>query len=62
MLAVWNAGLGKHVLFQVHDSLPCSVPRPEVAREIADVMRDAVKLEVPVKVDVKIGPNWGECN
>ena len=60
MLAVWEAGLGKHVLFQMHDSLPCSVPDPCITRQIADVMQDAVKLEVPVKVDVKIGKNWGE--
>jgi len=61
MRAVWRAGLGKHALIQVHDELCCSVPDRKIAREIADVMRDAVKLEVPVKVDLEIGPNWRDA-
>jgi len=24
-------------------------------------MEDAVKLNVPSKVDVEVGPSWGEC-
>lgn len=61
MKAVWDAGLGKHVLIQVHDELCCSVPKKGVAVQIAEIMRDAVKLEVPVKVDVEIGPNWRDA-
>lgn len=61
MLAVYNAGLAKHVMIQVHDELCCTVPSKKVAMQIAEIMRDAVKLEVPVKVDVEIGPNWRDA-
>jgi DNA polymerase I-like protein with 3'-5' exonuclease and polymerase domains len=59
MRAVLDAGLGKHLLVQVHDELCCSVPDEAMAVRISELMRDAVKLEVPSKVDVTIGANWG---
>ena len=59
MLDVWNAGLGDRVMIQIHDELACSVPDRKVAEEIASIMRDAVKLEVPSKVGISIGDNWG---
>ena len=59
MKAVWDSGLGKHVLIQVHDELCCSVPDDTTAQKIADHMRDAVKLQVPSKVEVSIGERWG---
>lgn len=61
MRRVWDAGYGKHILMQVHDELGASVPDPKIADDIAELMRDAVKLVVPVVVDVEIGDNWGEC-
>ena len=51
------------MLLQVHDELIFEVPRDEVeemsglARE---VMASALELSVPLKVDVKMGPNWGD--
>ena len=59
--AVYDAGYGGHVLIQVHDELCCSVKDRATAVKISEVMRDAVKLEVPVKVDVEIGPNWRDA-
>jgi len=61
MKAVYDAGYGGHVLIQVHDELCCSVKDRATAVKISEVMRDAVKLEVPVKVDVEIGPNWRDA-
>lgn len=52
------------MLLQIHDELVFEVPSDQVqplARLVADEMAGAVKLSVPVKVDVKFGPNWAEC-
>lgn len=61
MLDVWQAGLGRHVMIQVHDELCLSVPDRRIGHQVADIMRNAVKLEVPVKVDIEFGPNWGDA-
>jgi DNA polymerase-1 len=49
-------------LLQVHDELDFSLgpksPRPE---KIKAIMEDAVKLKVPLLVEMKSGKNWGEC-
>lgn len=51
------------MILQVHDELlfECG-PRvvKEVAKMIKDKMENALRLSVPVIVDLKIGPNWGE--
>ncbi|MEK7617059.1 MAG: DNA polymerase [Patescibacteria group bacterium] len=51
------------MILQVHDELlfECT-PRSvrEVAKMVKDKMENALKLSVPVVVDLKIGPNWGE--
>lgn len=60
MLAVHKAGLGQKVLIQVHDELCCSVTGRAEADMIATIMRDAVQLEVPSKVDVDLGSSWME--
>jgi DNA polymerase-1 len=55
--------LQSKMLLQVHDELVFEVPREEmdVLRDIVpDIMDSAVKLDVPLKVDTKVGRNWGE--
>jgi DNA polymerase-1 len=55
--------LQSKMLLQVHDELVFEVPDNEmdVLREIVpDIMDAAVKLDVPLKVDTKVGKNWGE--
>ena len=47
-------------MLQVHDEIALSVKSREEAEEAAKIMREAVELAVPSKVDVEIGPNWGE--
>ena len=55
--------ISAELLLQVHDELIVEAPADK-ATEIAAIMRDcmeqAIPLSVPVKVDVKIGPNWYE--
>lgn len=49
------------LLLQVHDELVLETPRDEVkvlAATVKEVMESAAELKVPLKADVKAGPNW----
>ena len=59
MVALHKAGY--RVLLQVHDEVALSVATKKEAEEAARIMIEAVRLEVPSKVDVEIGPSWGEA-
>ena len=53
--------LETRMLLQVHDELLFEVPRGEVERLQAlatGVMESAVSLDVPLRVDVKVGDDW----
>jgi len=55
--------LKSKMLLQVHDELIFEVPRAEQAemgKLAAELMSSAIELSVPLKVDVKTGPNWGD--
>jgi DNA polymerase-1 len=55
------AGLKARVLLQVHDELVLEVPRGEVDAVVPilrDTMEGALKLDVPLTVDVKVGDDW----
>jgi len=56
---LWRAGFTPLVM--VHDEFGISVPDKKKAREAADIMRDCVKLNVPMKVDIDMGNSWGEA-
>ena len=47
-------------LLQVHDELAFSVKSEEQAKELAQLMKNAVPIIVPNKCDIEIGPNWGD--
>ena len=51
---------GKIPMLQVHDELAFSVKDADEAKKLSDIMINALKLVVPNKCDVEIGPNWGE--
>ena len=51
---------GFNILLQVHDEIALSVKSREEAEEAAIIMRDAVELEIPSRVDIEVGPSWGE--
>jgi DNA polymerase I-like protein with 3'-5' exonuclease and polymerase domains len=46
-------------LIQVHDELGFSVTDPKVGREIGQLMRDTIKISVPMRVDEEYGMTWG---
>jgi DNA polymerase I-like protein with 3'-5' exonuclease and polymerase domains len=59
MLALHKAGLP--LMLQVHDEVALSVFDRSVAEEAAAIMRDAVRLEVPSRVDIELGKSWGDA-
>ena len=58
MLALYQEGVVPHV--QIHDELDISVSGPEKAEKIIGIMEEAVKLQVPNKVDYEKGDSWGD--
>ena len=52
--------LGITPLIQIHDEVAVSVSNDDQVDSIVHAMENAVKLGVPSKVDVEIGPSWGE--
>jgi len=52
--------LGITPLIQIHDEVAVSVSNDDQVDSIVYAMENAVKLNVPSKVDVEIGPSWGE--
>src|SRR5215831_15991969 len=59
MLACWREGLLP--LLQMHDCLECSVSSREQAERVAQLGAEAVQLDVPMRVDLKFGPSWGDA-
>jgi DNA polymerase-1 len=56
-------GLRSKMLLQVHDELIFEGPPAEMdaLREmVRRIMPASLDLDVPLKVDVKVGKNWGE--
>ncbi|MBU0686922.1 MAG: DNA polymerase I [Candidatus Margulisbacteria bacterium] len=52
------------LIIQVHDELVLEVPNREinqVKKIVEEEMRNAIKLIVPVKVDIGVGPSWAEA-
>jgi DNA polymerase I-like protein with 3'-5' exonuclease and polymerase domains len=52
---------GFNILLSVHDEIALSVDTKEEAEAAAEIMRNCVQLEVPLKVDVEIGTTWGKA-
>ncbi len=52
------------LLLQIHDELVFEAPCDEIERLAAlvrDEMESVERLSVPLKVDVKVGDNWADC-
>jgi DNA polymerase I len=57
--------LSSKMLLQIHDDLLFQVPGTEVEEMkglVGDLMPRAVQLSVPLKIDIKLGRNWGEMH
>ena len=55
--------LKSKMLLQVHDELVFEVPEDEMAEMrqlVPEMMVNAIKLSIPLKVETKTGKNWGE--
>jgi len=55
--------LKSRMLLQIHDELIFEVPEEEIEEMkslVTELMPQAIKLRVPVKIDIKTGKNWGE--
>lgn len=58
------AGMRSKLIMQVHDELIVDAPYDEadaVKNILREEMEGAVKLSVPLNVDINIGKNWMEC-
>ncbi len=52
------------MLLQIHDELVFEAPESEIdglAKLVRDEMQNVMSLRVPLKVDVKSGLNWADC-
>ena len=58
MVNLYKEGIVAHI--QIHDELDISVESLEHAEKITKIMENAVKLEVPNKVDYESGETWGD--
>jgi DNA polymerase-1 len=58
-----RSGTGAHMLLQVHDELLFEVPDEEVeavSEIVREEMEGAIRLSVPLKVDLGSGESWYE--
>jgi len=57
MVLLYENGILPHI--QIHDELCISISDEEQVKKIKNIMEQAIKLEIPNKVDYEFGPNWG---
>lgn len=58
-------GLSSHMILQVHDELVFDIPKDEeesVRKIVTREMKEALKLSVPVEVEIGVGKNWLEAH
>jgi DNA polymerase-1 len=58
-------GSSAKLLLQVHDELLLEVPEQDaeaLCKLVGEEMSQAYTLKVPLKVDVKRGPNWSDMD
>jgi len=61
--ALEKAGLGAHMLLQVHDELVLEVPKGELEKTsklVQKVMASAYELDIPLSTEARWGPNWDD--
>jgi DNA polymerase I-like protein with 3'-5' exonuclease and polymerase domains len=59
MKMLYDEGIVPHI--QVHDELDFSVSSDAEISKIKYIMEHCVEMRVPIKVDIDLGPNWGEA-
>lgn len=61
MAVVAMDAAGVPLQLQVHDEVDYTAESREAAMEAAKIMEDVAPLQVPMRVDVEVGPSWGEA-
>jgi DNA polymerase I-like protein with 3'-5' exonuclease and polymerase domains len=56
----WREGILP--MLQLHDELDFSIGDPMLGMRASQIMIDAVKLNVPMKVDLQYGHSWGQAS
>lgn len=51
---------GFEIQLQVHDELDLTIGSMKEAKELSKIMIEALPCNVPPRVDIEIGPSWGE--
>jgi DNA polymerase-1 len=60
-----DAGLRSRMLLQVHDELVFETDEdelPRLAGQVREIMEEALPLDVPLEVDLKVGSNWEQMD
>jgi DNA polymerase I-like protein with 3'-5' exonuclease and polymerase domains len=57
MLLCWQEGIVP--LIQMHDELGSSVTSEKQGQRKSEIMREAIKLTVPMRTDCEYGTSWG---
>ena len=50
------------MILQIHDELIFEISSKDEAYEYQNIMQNAIKLDVPIKVDISFGKRWGELD
>lgn len=53
---------GIRLQLQVHDELTHTIWSPEESLACREIMEAALPMSVPAKVDIEVGPNWGDIS
>lgn len=56
---VHAARAGFRMQLQVHDEVDLTIHHPDEAKQLADIMVNALPAVVPTRVDIETGPDWG---
>ena len=48
-------------MIQIHDELAISMENDSKKVKIIEIMENCLEMEIPSKVDLAIGNNWGEA-
>lgn len=62
--ALSSSSLQTFCVLQIHDELIFELPDEEIEEwslQVRKLMETTVSLRVPLKIDISIGKNWGEC-
>ena len=68
LVDAWEAGVFNTLKLhaQIHDEVVFSIPDTkegyEACVKLAECMRNAYPLKIPLGVDTEIGPDWGHCD